>query len=65
MTNYKNNEEKKAFGNPLGTKPKISKKTIDKTALYADLSDMYAITRDLVKNMSKNDQEHTGKLCVY
>ena len=53
-------DKKKYSTKNLGTKPSV-KKTIDKTELYPHLFDMYSHIRTMCKNMSKNDQENTGK----
>lgn len=46
----------------LGTKPNILKKSLDKTDLNPVIQDLFALTRELVKLMSKHDQNNIGKL---
>lgn len=45
----------------LGTKPRLIKKTLDKTDLKPVIQDLFALARDITKLMSHHDQDNTGK----
>ena len=55
-----NLSDKKYKMTALGTKPKLLKKTLDKTDIKPTLQDLFALVRDIIKLMSKSDRSTTG-----